>query len=225
MLELADGIAEEAALVGAAVVGGDLTARATSSSISVTALGVAATAAPVRRSGARPGDVVALAGRQGWAAAGLAVLGRGSARPRALVEAYRRPEPPYAAGPRPRGLGATAMIDVSDGLLADLGHVADGQRRRRSTSTRGASRSPSRCRRSAPRSAPTRCAFVLGRRRRPRAGRRRSRRHGAARAAGRVIGDGAPRARASPSTARAYEGRPAGTTSDRPAGTHRIAVT
>ena len=50
------------------------------------------------RSGAGPGDVVALAGRQGWAAAGLAVLTRGFRSPRALVEAYQRPEPPYAAG-------------------------------------------------------------------------------------------------------------------------------
>ena len=81
--------------------------------------------APVLRSGAQPGDVVALAGRQGWAAAGLAVLARGFRSPRALVEAYQRPEPPYDAGPRPPRAGATAMIDVSDGLLADVGHIAD----------------------------------------------------------------------------------------------------
>ncbi|HSE69665.1 MAG TPA: AIR synthase related protein, partial [Nocardioidaceae bacterium] len=71
-LELADGIAEEAALVGASVVGGDVT-RADEVVIAITALGVCETE-PVRRSGARPGDVVAIAGRQGWAAAGLAVL-------------------------------------------------------------------------------------------------------------------------------------------------------
>jgi thiamine-monophosphate kinase len=68
--------------------------------------------------------VVALAGRQGWAAGGLAVLARGFRSPRKLVEAYRRPEPPYAAGAQAADRGATAMIDVSDGLLADLGHVA-----------------------------------------------------------------------------------------------------
>ena len=67
---------------------------------------------------------MALAGRQGWAAAGLAVLGRGFRSPRALVEAYQRPQPPYAAGPAAALAGATAMIDVSDGLVADLGHVA-----------------------------------------------------------------------------------------------------
>ncbi|MEV1147621.1 AIR synthase-related protein, partial [Micromonospora sp. NPDC049799] len=64
------------------------------------------------------------AGRTGYAAAGLTVLSRGFRTPRVLVEAYRRPEVPYAAGPQAAEAGATAMIDVSDGLLADLGHVA-----------------------------------------------------------------------------------------------------
>ncbi len=121
-LELSDGIAEECALVGASLVGGDLT-RSDTLVISVTALGSASGAA-VRRSGARPGDVVAVSGRLGWAAGGLAVLGRGFRSPRALVEAYRRPVVPYDAGPEALTLGATAMVDVSDGLLADLGHVA-----------------------------------------------------------------------------------------------------
>jgi thiamine-monophosphate kinase len=123
MLELADGIAAECALVGASVVGGDLTA-ADQVVIAVTALGTVS-GDVVRRSGARPGDVVALAGRQGWAAGGLAVLARGFRSPRKLVDAYRRPEPPYGAGAQAAALGATAMIDVSDGLLADLGHVAE----------------------------------------------------------------------------------------------------
>lgn len=121
-LELADGIAEEAALVGASVVGGDLTG-ADQLMIAVTVLG-SVDGEPVRRSGARPGDVVAMAGRQGWAAGGLAVLARGFRSPRKLVDAYRRPEPPYEAGAQALRLGATAMIDVSDGLLADVGHVA-----------------------------------------------------------------------------------------------------
>lgn len=121
-LDLARGIAEECALVGASVVGGDLSG-AEQVVIAVTVLG-ATSGEPVRRSGSRPGDVVAIAGRQGWAAAGLAVLARGFRSPRKLVEAYRRPEPPYAAGAEAAALGATAMIDVSDGLLADLGHLA-----------------------------------------------------------------------------------------------------
>ncbi len=121
-LDLADGIAEEAALVGASIVGGDLT-TASEVVVSVTVLGTC-DQAPVLRSGAQPGDVVALAGRQGWAAAGHAVLARGFRSPRVLVEAYQRPAPPYAAGVAAAQAGATAMIDVSDGLLADLGHVA-----------------------------------------------------------------------------------------------------
>ncbi|HET7387206.1 MAG TPA: thiamine-phosphate kinase [Nocardioidaceae bacterium] len=122
VLGLADGLAAEAALVGASVVGGDLTA-ADQVMIAVSVLGCV-DGEPVRRDGARPGDVVALAGRQGWAAGGLEVLGRGFRSPRALVDAYRRPQPPYDAGSAAAAAGATAMIDVSDGLLADLGHLA-----------------------------------------------------------------------------------------------------
>jgi len=122
-LELAQGLAQECEIVGASVIGGDLTA-ADQVMVAVTALGQVS-GAPVRRSGARPGDVLALAGRQGWAAGGLAVLARGFRSPRALVDAYRRPEPPYAAGPGAAEAGATAMIDVSDGLLADVGHIAE----------------------------------------------------------------------------------------------------
>lgn len=122
-LEFAQGFAEECALVGASVVGGDLT-RAGEIVIAVTVIG-ACTQAPVVRSGAQVGDVLALTGRQGWAAGGLAVLGRGFRSPRALVEAYRRPEPPYDAGLAAAEAGATAMIDVSDGLLADARHVAE----------------------------------------------------------------------------------------------------
>jgi thiamine-monophosphate kinase len=104
------------------VVGGDLT-RADEVVVAVTVIG-ACTQAPVLRSGAEPGQVLAIAGRQGWSAGGLAVLGRGFRSPRVLVEAYRRPEPPYAAGPAAAVAGATAMIDVSDGLVADVGHIA-----------------------------------------------------------------------------------------------------
>ncbi|SCL51901.1 thiamine-phosphate kinase [Micromonospora citrea] len=121
--ELADGLAAEAAKVGASVVGGDMSASPTLT-IAVTALGDLGGRPPVTRAGARPGDVLALAGRTGYAAAGLTVLSRGFRTPRLLVEAYRRPEVPYAAGPHAARLGATSMIDVSDGLVADLGHVA-----------------------------------------------------------------------------------------------------
>ena len=120
---LADGLREECALVGASVVGGDVS-RADAVVVAVTALGDQQGRAAVTRAGARSGDVVAVAGRLGWSAAGYAVLSRGFRSPRALVEAHRRPEPPYAAGPAAALLGATAMCDVSDGLVADLGHIA-----------------------------------------------------------------------------------------------------
>lgn len=120
--DLAAGFADEAALVGASVIGGDITS-ASQIVVAVSVLG-AVTQAPVLRSGARPGDTLALAGRQGWAAGGLAVLGRGFRSPRLLVDAYRRPEPPYAAGPQAAVAGATSMIDVSDGLLSEAGHIA-----------------------------------------------------------------------------------------------------
>jgi thiamine-monophosphate kinase len=122
-LQFAAGLKAEAAAAGVAIAGGDVT-RARDITISVTVLGVLDGLQPVRRSGAQPGDVVALAGRVGWAAAGLTVLGRGFRSPRVVVEAYRVPQVPYGAGATAARAGAHAMIDVSDGLLADLGHLA-----------------------------------------------------------------------------------------------------
>ncbi len=120
--QLADGMADEATLAGACVVGGDVVASPTLT-VAVTALGDLRGADPVTRSGARPGDQVALAGRLGWAAAGYTVLSRGFRSPRALVDAHRRPVVPYRCGPAAARQGATAMIDISDGLVGDLGHL------------------------------------------------------------------------------------------------------
>ncbi|GAA5042087.1 thiamine-phosphate kinase [Thermocatellispora tengchongensis] len=122
---LADGFREECALVGASVVGGDIARSADGVVIGVTALGDLGGRAPVTRSGARPGDLVAIAGRLGHAAAGLALLLAGREGFPELVEAHRRPRPPYSCGPEAARLGATAMLDVSDGLLQDLGHIAE----------------------------------------------------------------------------------------------------
>ncbi len=117
------GLREECGALGATIVGGDVVA-ADVVTLAVTALGDLGGRPPVTLGGAGPGDVVALAGRVGWAAAGLAVLGRGFRSPVTVVAAHRRPEPPYQQGPRAAELGATAMTDVSDGLVADLGHIA-----------------------------------------------------------------------------------------------------
>jgi len=126
-LDFATGLRDEASRAGVDLVGGDVT-RARDITIAVTVLGSSSGGPIVRRSGARPGDVIAMIGRTGWAAAGLTVLGRGFRSPRAAVEAYRVPEVPYGAGASAAAAGATAMIDVSDGLLADLGHVAVASR-------------------------------------------------------------------------------------------------
>jgi thiamine-monophosphate kinase len=122
-LGFADGMREECEPLGVSVVGGDVV-RADVIVLAVTALGDLQGRRPVTRGGAQPGDVVAVCGRLGWAEAGFRVLSRGFRSPRVLVEAHRRPVVPYAAGPEAATLGATAMSDVSDGLVADLGHIA-----------------------------------------------------------------------------------------------------
>lgn len=120
---MAEGLAAVCAPLGVGVVGGDLSGGPLVV-VSVTAHGDLEGAAPVRRSGARAGDVVAHAGVRGWSAAGLDLLlaGRGHLDD-ALVAAYLRPTSPLDAGPAAARAGATAMIDVSDGLLRDAGRV------------------------------------------------------------------------------------------------------
>jgi thiamine-monophosphate kinase len=117
-----DGLRDECAELGASVAGGDVV-RGETVLLAVTALGVLDGPA-VTRSGARPGDVVAVSGRLGHAAAGVELLSRGRWEPADLIAAHRRPRPPYQAALRAPGLGVTAMLDVSDGLVQDLGHLA-----------------------------------------------------------------------------------------------------
>jgi thiamine-monophosphate kinase len=168
VLDLMRGLVTECERAGAPVAGGDVTGADTVM-LGITALGDLAGADPVTRGGARPGDVLAVAGLLGWSAAGLALLTagrdeaggsdersganeRGGADERSgaderdgadertgaderggpdeagglagLIAAHRRPQPPYPAGPRAARHGATSMIDISDGLVQDLGHVA-----------------------------------------------------------------------------------------------------
>lgn len=123
-LDLMRGLAAECGRAGAAIAGGDVTGSDTLM-LGVTALGDLGGRAPVTRDGARPGDVLAVAGRLGWSAAGLALLAADAAAvDPELTQAHRRPQPPYPAGPQAARLGATSMIDISDGLIQDLGHVA-----------------------------------------------------------------------------------------------------
>jgi thiamine-monophosphate kinase len=122
-LEFASGLAGEAARGGASVTGGDMSS-ATQIFISVTAIGSMAGREPVTRAGAHPSDTLAVTGRLGQSTAGFALLEAGRTSPAGPVDAYRRPAPPYQSGPAAAALGATAMIDVSDGLVADLGHIA-----------------------------------------------------------------------------------------------------
>jgi thiamine-monophosphate kinase len=125
VMGLADGLSAEAAEVGVTVVGGDIV-RSSSIVISVTALGELGTAKAILRSGANPGDTLAIAGRLGFAQAGLLMLSRGFRSPRVLVGAHRVPEPPYELAKL--ATHATSMIDISDGLVADLGHIAQASK-------------------------------------------------------------------------------------------------
>lgn len=112
---------------GASVVGGDL-ARADKVFISVTAHGDLEGLEPVLRSGAKPGDILAVAGTLGKAAAGLSLLESEIADAKYafddLVSIQLRPMPPIPAGVIANRSGATAMLDVSDGLAKDASRIA-----------------------------------------------------------------------------------------------------
>ncbi len=124
VLQLADGMWQEAESMGAAIAGGDLVS-APQWVISVTVLGDLEGREPVRRSGASPGDVVAVAGDLGRSAAGFELWRNDIGRFDELRRRHVAPRPPYGQGRVAAESGATAMTDVSDGLLADLGHIAE----------------------------------------------------------------------------------------------------
>jgi len=121
---LVDGMWDEAGRIGAGIVGGDLVG-CPQWVLSVTVLGDLDGRAPVLRSGAKAGSVLAVVGELGRSAAGYALWHNGiegfdEIRGRHLV-----PQPPYGQGAAAAAAGAQAMIDVSDGLIADLRHVAE----------------------------------------------------------------------------------------------------
>lgn len=123
------GLAEDQRLFGIDLVGGDSTSTPGPAALTVTAFGEIAAGGEIRRSGARPGDRVWVSGTIGDAFLGLKVLRGGFAElapehRAALAARYRLPEPRVAFGPRLQGIAA-ALIDVSDGLVADLGHICE----------------------------------------------------------------------------------------------------
>lgn len=119
--ELGEGIADAAAVAQAPIVGGDLSGGA-HLALAITVLG--AVRAPLRRAGARPGDRVYVTGRLGGAGLALRALMSGDRPAADELERFARPAPRLAEGQWLARHGATAAVDVSDGLAADLGHVA-----------------------------------------------------------------------------------------------------
>ncbi|MDP6352142.1 MAG: thiamine-phosphate kinase [Alphaproteobacteria bacterium] len=125
-------LAEDQGRFGIALAGGDTVATPGPLTLSVTALGTVPDGGEVRRSGARAGDRVFVSGTIGDAALGLRCLdgelpGAGVEERQWLARRYRRPEPRVALGQRLIGV-ASAAIDISDGLIADLGHICAASR-------------------------------------------------------------------------------------------------
>ncbi len=125
----AAGLAKDQATYGIGLLGGDMSAIDGPITLSIAAIGRVAAGRAVLRSGARPGDLVYVSGTLGDAALGLAVQQGRLALPDAtarefLIDRYHLPQPRLALGQRLAGL-AHAMLDVSDGLVADLGHLCD----------------------------------------------------------------------------------------------------
>jgi thiamine-monophosphate kinase len=118
-IELAEGIAAEADLVDAQIIGGDLSS---SEKIMITITAVGTTAKPVKRSGAKVGDLVVVTGLTGWSNAGLNLLQRGLTNSDKAISEFKKPNPPYSSAEK-LALVANSMCDVSDGLLSEANHI------------------------------------------------------------------------------------------------------
>ncbi|HKH59104.1 MAG TPA: thiamine-phosphate kinase [Rubrobacter sp.] len=122
-LRCSQGVIEACESFGVYPLGGDTTS-ADALTVDVAILGELATQ-PVLRSGASPGGLLAVTGELGASAAGLLALERGMTGPEHLIRRCLRPEPRLGAGRVAARLGATAMIDLSDGLASDVHHLCD----------------------------------------------------------------------------------------------------
>ncbi len=122
--QFAHGLGEDQEKFGLSLLGGDTTGTPGPLSIAITALGFVPVGKMIRRAGAAVGDGVFVSGTVGDAGAGLAMLKGEAARDDSLIARYRLPEPRLTLGKALRGI-ASAGLDVSDGLLADLGHIAE----------------------------------------------------------------------------------------------------
>ncbi len=120
----AEGLQQDQAEYGITLMGGDTTRTKGTLSLSLTALGLVPSGKALKRGGAKPGDGIYVSGTIADAALGLEVArGKGQADTRNfLLRRYRLPEPRLALGQALRGV-ATACMDVSDGLVQDLGHI------------------------------------------------------------------------------------------------------
>jgi len=119
----ARGLAADQNEFGVSLCGGDLSGTPGPLTISIMAFGYVPKGRAILRSGAKAGDLVFVSGTVGDSAGGLAALRR-KRRADRLIARYRVPQPRVALGQKLRGI-ASAALDVSDGLLADLGHIAD----------------------------------------------------------------------------------------------------
>ena len=119
--EIADGIGEAAGAAGARIVGGD-TSSGSELNITITVLGIAAK--PLGRQGARPGDAVYITGELGGSISALRVFQRGGKPSSEHFERFARPKPRIRESQWLVSNGATAAIDISDGALADIAHLA-----------------------------------------------------------------------------------------------------
>jgi thiamine-monophosphate kinase len=117
------GVLEACGEFGVYPLGGDTT-RACALTVDVAILGEL-DAPPVLRSGAGPGDLLAVTGELGASAAGLLALESGASGPERLVEKHLRPTPRVEAGRAAARIGVGAMIDLSDGIASDAGHVCE----------------------------------------------------------------------------------------------------